>query len=308
MSAYTYRLYSGDADFQAIAGLLSAVRPRERVNEFPSLVDLREMLGTAGLQANTALWDNSAGQLAGFSIFDHPNLIFEIAPEADDLGALLIAWGADRLWKAGFTSGEPLALDTSCSDSNIQRIKLLEQHNFERLAECGLHYARPLNGPIPEPPLPAGYTIRPLAGEQEVEAWVTLHRAAWGTENMTVEYRLSMMHMPGYDPALDLVAVAPDGSLTAYCVCYISHEENTLNGRIDGYTDPIATHPAHQRRGLARALVLTGLNLLQQRGVETVHTGTGSDNRAMQQLAESVRFQLTSRTLWFSKSIRSPLQ
>jgi GNAT superfamily N-acetyltransferase len=71
--------------------------------------------------------------------------------------------------------------------------------------------------------------------------------------------------------------------------------------RNEGYTDPVATHPAFQRRGLARALLLTGLCLLKQRGVNTVVLGTSSENVAMQQVANSVGFRVQSTMLWFEK-------
>ena len=60
--------------------------------------------------------------------------------------------------------------------------------------------------------LPPGFTIRPAGGAAEAEAWVVLHRAAFGTERMELEERLAMLAEPEYDPQLDLVAVAPDGS------------------------------------------------------------------------------------------------
>jgi mycothiol synthase len=97
---------------------------------------------------------------------------------------------------------------------------------------------------------------------------VVLHRAAFGTPHMTIEGQLSWMRMPEYDPTLDLVAVAPDGALAAYVLCSISEQENLLAGRRVGYTDSVATHPKFQRRGLAKALLVKGLNLLRQRGME----------------------------------------
>jgi len=151
--------------------------------------------------------------------------------------------------------------------------------------------------------LPTGFAIRHVAGEHEVEALVALHRAAFGTENLTVEDRLSWMRTPEYDPTLDLMAVTPDGALAAYCMCHISHEENARSGRSEGYTDPIATHPAFQLRGLARALLLTGLDLLRPRRVETAVLGTSSDNFAMQQTALSVGFCVQMTKLWFAKPL-----
>ena len=161
---------------------------------------------------------------------------------------------------------------------------------------------RPLNEPIPEPELPAGFVIGYLEGEGEVEALVALHRAAFGTEGMTGEYRLAMMRVPEYEPELDLIAVAPDGTFASYCMCHISREENRLTGQNEGYTDPVATHPACQRRGLAKALLLTGLTLLKQRGMETACLSTSSENIAMQRAA-AAGFHVESEKRWFAKHV-----
>jgi len=166
-----------------------------------------------------------------------------------------------------------------------------------------LHLARPLCEPIPPPTLPAGFEIRTLKGRNEVEGWVQLHRAAFGTDHMTIEERLAMMSGADYDPDLDLVMTGPDGRLAAYCMCQIFREENGRTGRNEGYTDPVATHPEFQRRGLAKALLLTGLRLLQERGVETAIMGTNSENEKMQRAAKAVGFRVESATVWFAKPV-----
>jgi len=149
----------------------------------------------------------------------------------------------------------------------------------------------------------AGFVIRPIAGEHEVEKLVALHRAAFGTENMTVAYRLAMMRVLEYESSLDLVAVAADGELAAFCMAYIPTAENLLSGRKDGWLDPIGTRHTFQRRGLAKALMLTALHRLKQRGMENALTNCGEENLAMRRAAESVGFSIASKTIWFAKQI-----
>jgi len=97
--------------------------------------------------------------------------------------------------------------------------------------------SRPLHDLILPPELPPGFSIRSLVGVNDVDAWVALHRAAFGTQNMTVEYRLAMLDAPGYDPELDLVVMASGGELSAYCVGFISQEENLLTGQKVGFIE-----------------------------------------------------------------------
>jgi hypothetical protein len=55
--------------------------------------------------------------------------------------------------------------------------------------------------------------------------------------------------------------------------------------------------------GLARALVLSGMRLLKERGMKSAHLGTSGENIAMQKTAQSVGFNLEYTNLWFSKEV-----
>lgn len=306
MTAFASRPYAGAEDLQSMIDLLIAVRPAERITDYPSIIDLQEALGIPALQENTRLWVDAEGQLVGFAFVDlYHNLRFEIAPQAGGsrIESQIVAWGVECIQRAIHESGEAVTLDASCRDDNTARIALLKRHGFVRQEIRTLHMVRPLNEPIPAPQLPPGFGICHVAGEHEVEELVALHRAAFGTENMTVEERLSMMRVPEYDPELDLLAVTPDGRFAAYCLCSISREENARTGRNEGYADTIATHPDFQRQGLAGALLLMGLRLLKERGMTTAVLGTSSKNVAMQQAARAVGFRLQSTTLWFAKPV-----
>ena len=302
MVAFTSRPYAGDTDLQAMIDLVSQ-RPIQRILDYPTILDLRQLLGSSNGQQNTHLWWDADGQLAGFAVFiDYVSkLHFETA--SAEVAALATSWGEERARQLVWEPNESIVLRASCHDDHIERIALLEKLGFVRQEQYTLHFARLLNDPIPDPQVPGGFGIRHVEGEHEAEALSALHRAAFGTENMTVEGRLSWMRTPDYTPELDLVAVAPDGALAAYVFCSISEEENALSGRKDGYTDPVATHPAFQRRGLARALLLTGFHLLKQRGVETARTSTGSWNVAMQRAARSVGYRAESKTIFFEKLV-----
>jgi len=256
----------------------------------------------AAIQANTRLWFEE-GRATAFALVDsYNNLVFEYRQADPDLQAEMVHWGVECLRHKPHRAKEPLTLDASCREEDSDRIALLEQHGFVRQPVRSLHLARPVREPIPQPTLPAGFEIRTLKG-REVEEWVRLHRAAFGTENMTIEERLAMMSGTDYNPELDLVMVGPDGRLAAYCMCQIFREENARTGRNEGYTDPVATHPEYQGRGLAKAMLLTGLRLLQERGVETALMGTSSENEKMQRAAKAVGFRVESATVWFAKPL-----
>ncbi len=305
MVAWTSRTYSETKDLQSMIDLLVAVRPADRITEYPSVVDLQEALALTHVQENTRLWfDND--RMIGFAFVDpYNNLRFEFDQQAThpDIESEIVTWGVECIRRAIQESGESLTLAASCRDDDVERIALLERHGFVMQEMRSLRMARSLNEPIPTLETPVGFSLCHVTGEQEAESLVALHRAAFGTENMTAEERLAMMRVPEYDPELDLLAIAPDGRFAATCMCSISQEENERIGRNEGYTDPIATHPDFQRHGLAQALLLTGLYKLKQRGIDTAVLGTSSENIAMQRTAQAVGFRVQSTKLWFAKPV-----
>ena len=216
----------------------------------------------------------------------------------------MMTWAVSAMQRRNQEKGEAQTLDASALETDAPRLAFLERHGFQRQEESSILMSRPLDEPIPDPILPPGFTIRPMAGEAEVEAYVALHRAAFGTGNMTVAYRRTIMSAPDFIPELDLVAVAPNGDLAALCVCQIfSDDSSRADGAKEGWTDPVATHPSYQRLGLARALMLHGMRLLKARGIDTAILGTSSENKAMQRTAESIGFRMASNTLMYCKKV-----
>ncbi len=307
MTILASRAYSGASDLQSMLDLLVATRPADRITDYPSIVDLRELYALNDVQSNTRLWLGNDDQIVGFAFVDqYNNFWFQVDQQVASslIESEMVAWGVACVRRAAIQDdSQTWTLDASCRDDDREQIAMLERNGFVRQEICSLHMTRSLDDPIPAPQVPMGFSIRHVAGEQEVQELVALHRAAFGSENMTVEERLAMMRALEYDAELDLLAVAPDGRLAAYCMCSISQEENRRSGRNEGYTDPVATHPDFQRQGLAKSLLLTGLHRLKQRGLETAVLGTSSENVAMQRVAQAVGFHVKTTMLWFAKPV-----
>ena len=284
---------------------LVAMRPPERIADYPFIVDLQEVCSTSLGQATIRLWEDGGGELMGFTLLEGSYFTFEISPHAafEILAGEMIAWAVEKLASTGKSPDFPVELETACLEENTQRCTVLERLGFVVQPVRTLHFRRSLKGPIRTPNLPDGFLIRPTAGEEEAEAWVALHRAAHGTENMTVDFRLAMMRTPEYDPTLDLVAVSPEGRLAAYVVCHFSPQENYLRKQRIGYTDPVATHPDFQRKGVARALLLAGFGRLMERGMDFVEVSTWGENIGMIKTAESVGFRRYSTTIFFNRPL-----
>lgn len=294
------RLYRGSADLQAILQLITCIRPRQRLADYPSLVDLEELLSLPEVQRRTRLWLTDTGQLNAYAFVDEmSNLYWEADPgQGTSFEESVLEWVIAEARRAALERRQDDLPGISCRSDDLRRMNLLEQHGFQGQPGA-LHLMRPLDQPIPAPVLPPGFSLRPSLGAAEAEAWVQLHRLAHGTEYMTIERRLSILNVEGFDPALDLVVAAPDGRLAAYCVGSINQRENALTGCKTGYTDPLATHPDFQRRGLCRALLCAAMALLRQRGMQTARLGTSQENQAMRKAAEAVGFQVEAESWWY---------
>ena len=278
----------------AARALIKTLGANSTITDFEEQVQMRSVINSL------RLW-RKGKELSGVAFVDeYANLWFEIAPgcASAELEKAIVNWGARVQKQRNLAEGENYTLDHTCEASNAQRLEILSRNGFVQQSERSLQFSRDLTTPLDKPVFPAGYTWRAVSPSDPVEQLVSLHRAAFGTEKMTVELRRAMMNAPQYEMDLDLLALAPDGSLAGFCICSLDEEDKSI-----GHTDPIGIHPRHQHRGLAKALVMTGLILLAGRGVKTVRLGTSSENMAMQNLARSLNFSRFSEKMWFSKNI-----
>lgn len=290
------RSFEGTKDLERILALQAAVRPLQQRSDYPGRVDFEEFLAQDGAANWIQLWEDECGALQGYAwVDDYRNLHFEYRPQPG-LGDEMVRWGLARAADLPVEEGDENLLDSNCRGSAAERIALLRRHGFEDSPVRTVHYVHRLNTPPQAPQLPAGFLLRPLAGESEVEGVVALHRAAFGTEQMTEEDRLATLHTSEYSPELDWVVQTADGRLAAYCTGTLS----PVGEELVGYTDPVAVHPDFQRLGLAKAMLCAGAAALQTRGAVCVRLGTTSENTGMRRAAEAAGFELDYEVLWFS--------
>jgi ribosomal protein S18 acetylase RimI-like enzyme len=156
------------------------------------------------------------------------------------------------------------------------------------------HMTRPLDD-LPEPLVHKGYVIRAVRGEEELLARTESHRAAWEPSRVVPDSYLQVMRAWPYRAELDWVAVAPDGTFAANCLCWLDEVNRIVE------LEPVGTHPEHRRRGLAAAVCLAALEAARAAGAETglvypVHGLPAAD------LYESIGFRAISRHLTFRKA------
>jgi ribosomal protein S18 acetylase RimI-like enzyme len=155
-----------------------------------------------------------------------------------------------------------------------------------------------LDGPIPEPAVPEGFEVRRVTGPEEAAERAAAEQDVWQSYtvgDVTGEQYAAFMGMPGYERDLDVVAVAPDGTIAAYVNCWL----DPVNGI--GDFGPVGARPAFRRRGLTRAVLVEGMHRLRDRGMDRVCVSTQVTNNASRPLYESVGFTVVNRYLDYAK-------
>jgi mycothiol synthase len=156
-------------------------------------------------------------------------------------------------------------------EQDTLRREMLSRHGYTRENWPEHQWRRQLDAPIPDVPLAPGYTIRSLGDGLELlercyASGLGFHdgdiKTAVENREDPTWYR-NIQTAPLYRRDLDLVAIAPDGAIAAFCTIWFDDVTRSA-----GF-EPVATVPAHQRRGLARALLTEGLRRLQRMGALT---------------------------------------
>jgi mycothiol synthase len=291
---------------ELLISVINQARPKEWYKDYPNIQDLHELLVLENIRKRTLVWLDEKGKIYAFSFVDpFNNLIFECLDNTifNELFSEAVKFACAAFHKKSKKEDVIPSLDASCRGEDLQRIHCLQAEGFKRDGFDTVFLQHTLNDFLSPPIIPEGFVIRPLAGEQELDEYVNLHQAVFGTDLMTKEIRKSIMSSPEYDPQLDLVVQTRDGRLAAFCVCQINPYENEISEQAAGWTDPIGVHPDFRRIGLAKALIQEGLIQLKTRGMEFAKLGTRSDNFAMLGLAKQTGFCVVSRRLWFSKKV-----
>jgi len=220
------------------------------------------------------LWDTAAGGLAGFAVWTpsryRAGVIFfelQVHPRLRGRGLEeeMLNWVEAQCRQA--TAACHLVTDVGVYEDDQDQIAALEERGFLRTNDEGMLFSYPLDELVAEPLLPIGFVARPVIGEQEAGARAAAHRDAFDSTRVTDEAYLRLMRTPGYDRDLDIVSVAPDRTMAAFCLGWLDPTNRV------GEFEPIGTRLAFRRQGLAQAALLACMRRMQARGAEIAVVG-----------------------------------
>ena len=245
------------------------------------------------------LWEED-GELVGFAWLEEPDgVVMQVHPRLRGSGLLegeMLEW-ATRQTPAIFGEAAGDELWTRAAEDDHHLAALLAELGFERDPDHALKMSRHLDVPITESALPDGWTVRQVGGEEEWEGRVEMHREVWHPSKVTLESYRRLRTAPGYDPRLDLVAVAPDGAFGSYCICWFDPESGT------GLFEPVGTRSMFRGQALGKAVMYEGLRRLRELGAHTACVIAVHDNEAAKNLYESVGFETVNKERLYGKKL-----
>lgn len=306
---WTSRLYKDEHDLQQMLELLMQARLRTDDWRYSHVGELLFQFFIVAChldpRQHIRLWHADDGKLIGYAILaEDPSFDFQVLPEHEWSGieAEALAWAqllVNELRKQDKNVwGSPMVSGTR--QDNAKRIAFLEQHGFRPGSKFSeVNMLRALDGPIPEPTVPAGCQVRALSETGELSNRACAQREVWQpwtVGNVSDDDYAYFMRLPGYDRQLDVVAVAADGVIAAYVNGWLE----PVNGI--GDFGPVGARPAYRRQGLTRAVLLEGLRRMKARGMNRVCVSTGVSNAAAIGLYESVGFKIVNQYLEYVRA------
>lgn len=273
----THRPYQSEDDFWRMRELLRRIFVLNDYRETCWHVARLEyarwhtLMNCANLTLNdvASLWEDG-GELVGFVMPDgkrgeaHFNLL--PAYRSPELYAEMLQVAEAELTETQEDGSRRLYI--WCPAGDALRQALLLGHGYTQDDWPEHQWRRDLSAPVTPVPTPSGYTLRPLG--DGLELLERCYASGLGFHNGDIQFAVenrtdptwyrNIQTAPSYRRDLDLVAVAPSGEIAAFCTIWFDDVTRTA------YFEPVATVPAHQRRGLGKALLTDGLLRLQRMG------------------------------------------
>ena len=295
------RSYEGMQDLEIMLDLLSEGSKADNGTHYIHRGDLQWWLFYTDTpqktwQSNIRLW-MEADRLVGWALLSPDMDAFDVfalpslrgsAQEAEMLEA-----AADEL------SGLDEMNNVWVAEEDDARIRWFENNGFKVADEHTVHFKHSLSGPLADPQLPDGFSLRTSHGD-EVDARlraVTSH-AAFKSGMQFEKYwprTWRFMQSPVYVKEHEIFIMASGGEVAAYCIIW-TDELTKL-----GHFEPVGTHPHFQRKGFGKSLLFEGLRRLKSEGMTEADVCTNHDNEAAIRLYESVGFQKNKRLLTYKK-------
>lgn len=202
----------------------------------------------------------------------------------------------EQVWHRGLAlvaEAKPPSIEVMVDDDDSVMCSLLVKAGFVALADKGASaWMRAEDRPLGSPTLPGGYSLA-----SRVETRDTPHHLI-ARNGSDVSQRLQQTSL--YRPDLDLAVLDPTGETAAYGLFWFDPTTEV------GFVEPMGTHEAHRRKGLARHILTSGIDRLAHAGATRIKINYELDNAASSSLYVDVGFvPVMTTSLWVTNEPRS---
>ena len=144
------------------------------------------------------------------------------------------------------------------------------------------------------PPIKAGYNLRTFR-EGDERTWADVKNAVFGSSSTPEEFWTQTFS--GVNKKLDFAPegfffAEKDGESIGICAGIVLHDRKKIGGTFPGVIGWTGLHEDHRGVGLGRALMVSSLNYLHERGVTVTEIGTQFYRTAAVNLYESLGFRI----------------
>lgn len=228
------------------------------------------------------LWEESE-EVVGFASFDpeEGDLAVVVLPSFSDTDANVAFEDAAEAWAS---RGEVSVRWTEFEDETAA-VERWRRRGFQPIDRGYLNLTRTLDDLEGE--AAGDDRVRPV-GDDDVDGRASVTHAAFESpkpfEAYAADYA-AFRASPAYPHGWDLLLRDVDGRPAACCIAWPDPVSRA------GTFEPVATHPALQRRGYGRALLLDGLRRFAAAGMTYAIVGVDVDNPGAEALYRSVGFR-----------------
>lgn len=241
------RAFDRDRDLATVLALVSRSRARDDAGAIFHPGGLQWWLRRVGRAGFDVAVQSDGDDVVGFALRDGSDVNVQSAQTHAADRVALLAWVESRAHK---TNERELFLSLAEDDDDPRRAVVAR--GYEPTDRYGYELVQDLVTQPAEPLLPSGFEIRSLTPEL-ADAYVELHRAAWSRPNAPSSYDRrqhdAVTGMPDFRYGLVPIIASAEGALAAYCMSWWDPRSAAVE------IEPLGTHPAFRRNGLATAIV-----------------------------------------------------
>jgi GNAT superfamily N-acetyltransferase len=227
-----------------------------------------------GWERTIGVWENAAGEIVGVAHSENEEpgeAWIEIHPDYTDLCDEMVTYAeahlADRADGAAFVR---LYVNAGSALEQVAQAR-----GYRQLQGQGMNHLEHRIGDVPVSPLPAGYVIRSVTDEDDVEQRRMVRAFSFGgycppSDWPPASAMRALQQAPDYRPELDLFVVAPNGEYASFCTIWLDERNRYAN------FEPVGTHADYQRLGLGRALLTEGFRRMARYGATRSFMDSGN--------------------------------